>query len=414
MSKEASWDAVLRTVGGELGLQVTPGDGSFGSARGQIGGLDVELSSDEDRGEQTVAKLTVETGTEHGMWFRRRGTQLHQGDAEGTPFASGDPPLDQLVELAGVPPPLQQALRTDATLRAWVAHVAGQVGATLASGELTWMGPFPNSAQELRARLDPMLDLARRLHDPFASAALPPTATPLSAWLRLAREASEHQQQQRLLEFFQHITPRLGQGQAFANPSDREVEWRGSVDGFPLRIKIDTFWSVEMALRANNQSGWIDLEYAPDKVPLVGAPPPWDDNDVVRIFFGRGVFIEGSRGQVEGSAEQFGRLPPEAQSTIVECMRGDRVRYLRLRSDIEVHFYPELHEMLDPEQQIARVAHTCAWLARGLGLLPPAAAQGYQYASASAAHPLTCRYCSTLFFLGGARTCPNCGAPPQA
>jgi hypothetical protein len=406
------FDRVLAQVCQELVLEHESGDGS---AEGTIGGLSIDVSLDEED-DGDIVQVSIHVPNQETLWLKRRGVPLLSGKAAGKhPFVLGDPSFDHAIELGSVPLALQQALRRDAELRAWLLHVVVRLGAVFEASQLTWMGPPPRSGQELRALLESVLELARRLNAPLAVHRLPAVGTAIAAWLRSTSSAPEDARRHQLTQFLDRVGLQLGSGQAYFNAHEHENHWQGTTSGCPIRIVVDSEWWVRIELRTSAAPVEIRLEYQPEMAPLVGAPPPWQDekDGPTRIFVGPGIFVRDFASSIAAAAESFERLHPAAKAHVIEAMRRDGIASLRLSKDLEASFDVEIGNMLDPEGQIARAALLAGWLAPQLSGLPPMDLQAAGGAGARASDTVTCRFCSTLFLLQRHSVCPNCGAAPQ-
>ncbi len=416
------WNEAVKNVADQMGLKHFPIPSHFDRASGDIGAHDVDLSVDvESKGSGVVYLFTIEVdlSIDWQFYVKRRGIKLRFEEMHaGEPTPSGIPEIDGSVELLGAPAPILQALQNDAEFQALFKQVFAEWGATLSRRELKLQSPkIPETAEEIIGYMGPMVDLARRLEDPNASHDGPALGTAAAGAVRRYDHASEEEKPQILQAFLQGVGEQLGQGQAYANPNDREVQWQGTVDGVPLRIKADIWPSAIIEAKVQNPHGTIVVEYDPEKVPQPGAPPAWDESDTQRVFLSRGVFIEGDAQDVDVMVRRLRSLPPEVGQTIAEALEHSEGRVFMAEDQrIRASFRPEITEMLDPEGQISHMARVVAWVAAMLQTSPldPQVAQmaGMPGAQAVMAQfQTTCAYCNSVYLLNEQSRCPNCGAP---
>jgi len=419
--RKEGWRTALADVAGRLGLKVTPVPTYYDMARGEIGGLDVDLSIDtESHGDSTTYLMKLEVDHD-GDWFTMKSPKAalrhgSQPDKPRTPL--GDPSFDGMVEIYGGPPKLLNALRTIPDFRQQVLEMVGQRGVVVHNHDVTLRTTqIATDADTIMGYLEPMLALAQRLEHPLAQPTAPALGTEAARALNFDG-LDDETKAMHIRGFIDRIAPNIGPGQSYVDTNERVVDWRGTSSNFPLRIKFDSWPNVEMALKVSHGHGTIDLDCDEDKIPQPGAPPAWDETESQTVFVGKGVYIDGYGSNEE--LEAFRRLPEQLTQPIIEAMRRDGVRYFRIRpSEITVDYWKRLDEMLDPEGQIVRQAQLLGWVAQYLQSIQPAQTQ----AQAATLQPLatmkiTCPYCSSLYLLapqgsGQAYGCPNCGAPPR-
>lgn len=415
-----NWNPTIQAFSQQMGFRHTPVESYFDVADGSIGKYRVSLSIDPSgSGSSPRFKAEIDLSVGWSFLVKGHGRQADwEGDA-GQPTPSGDPALDSVIEIRGAPPVLHQEIQQQAELRALLKQVIGEWGAYISRDDLVLKTPtVPQTPEEIMAYLTPLLELARWVSEPTAPRTAPALGSITAGALRHYNHAADHEKLPILQSFLERIGSQLGQGQVFANINDREVEWRGTVSGFPTRIKVDHWPRVVVEAKVTNQHGELVLEYDADKVPQAGTLPAWDDDDAQRVFFGRGVFIEGSGPDVDLSVRRLRALPPELGDTIAETMVHNDVRFFRMQEQsVWARFGPKLTELLDPEGQLVHTTQIVGWVAGVLQSTPtdPSVAQAaLNPAGASAAMAqlkMTCSYCNTVFLAGTRATCPNCGAP---
>ena len=417
------WADAVREVSGHLGLTIDVDEEDDEhlddelQAEGDIGNLYVQLSLEEVGFLKEVAMIQVGTHGDDALWLRRKGSKLPFGGGTPHRFELQDPEFDRTIEVGGCSASIKHVLRYDYEFRRWVQYVVGELGATFKDGTLIWSGPPPESAQQIRAILDPMLELGRRIREPRASHQLPAVGTAAAVWLRRLAAAAEDDLRQHLIQLFQHITPHLGPGQGYVNHNEGVVEWQGRVQDLPTRIQVGSDWDVSLEVRVDGAQGYGTLYNEPDMVPATNAPPPWHGEGESFVFVGPGVYFRGY--SAETDARAFEALPQQTKAHVVTAMTRDRVSTLSFGNTIRAGFADEIHQMLDPEGQLSRVAQLCAWLSPHASVFATngdgdGESESEDEPGRFASEALTCKYCRTLFLLAAHYRCPNCGALPSA
>jgi predicted Zn-ribbon and HTH transcriptional regulator len=198
-----------------------------------------------------------------------------------------------------------------------------------------------------------------------------------------------------------------------------ELELRGRYEDIPIRLKYesDMGW-VGLEMKCPSPLD-VYLEWDPEKVPVHSddAGDDWDEEDEVRVFVGKGVFVEGDKNTVNGALAQFASLPAELQGAIVGTMQELRLsRFMILGETINTGFNDNSYEMSDPAGMIGRAVSLMARTARvassGEVVVGQISSGGARVAIAPV-HLVTCGYCRTKFNLGANSRCPNCGGAFQ-
>jgi len=210
-------------------------------------------------------------------------------------------------------------------------------------------------------------------------------------------------------------------GALFQNPKVKEVldedelELRARYEDLPVRVKYeaDMGWvSLEMKCASPLD---IYLEWDPEKVPVHSQDEDddWEEDDEVRVFVGKGVFVEGDKSSVSSALAQFASLPAELQDEVVRTMQElELSRLMILGETINAGFKANSYEMPDPAAMIGRAV---ALMARTASLIGAGGVVVGQTSSAGArvaivpVQLVTCGYCRTRFNLGASSRCPNCG-----
>lgn len=227
----------------------------------------------------------------------------------------------------------------------------------------------------------------------------------------------------------QHFCYAIGTGhlqghQVVEKRADDELEMRGTYHTYPVRMKLDMTWgSVEWEIKAHNPAGrTMYLHWDTDAIPSVGSftgqhADAWDeDHDDVKVFFGRGLYVEAGRAEVEAVSAVFQALPPQTRQMLVQFMPTDRIPriYCYAGDSILLGYSDELHEMNDVVNTIARGAWIVGQLAWGLSQIDRSRIPQPDTAPQSGfTQRVQCRYCSTIYLWGLQQLCPNCGAAYQ-
>jgi len=414
---QAEWNAAVAQLCQEVGLEPYTHAGWYSSTSGWIMGRSIaNLGIDSGR-----LQIVISAGGGDGLLIKGRNSpELRKESEAGPPTPIGDPQFDELVELRGAPPALLGALQAQPALRELVVQCVSR-GICVQGPVFVRTKAIPRTAAEIHDYLDPMMDLARRIEDPTAAFDYPPLGTPAAARMRLIEEtSSDEQAAQQHQAFFAEVGQGIGPGQAYVLPNDGTVEWRGTAQGIPVRIKLSGR-DVEIEAMVQNPHGDISLSWDPDKAQQQAPQDVWSQNQETYLFVGKGVYLNGMPAEVDLEAARLRTLGPEAVPAMVRAMTGDQISSFRVQSQrITAAFKPELQEMVDPEHQLTRTAQLVGWLAGVVQSTPadPAIAQaqsvGLQAAQVAPLQKITCSYCSTTFLLqGNVYQCPNCGAPAQ-
>jgi hypothetical protein len=194
-----------------------------------------------------------------------------------------------------------------------------------------------------------------------------------------------------------------------------ELELRGRYEDIPVRLKYeaDMGWvSLEMKC-----TGPLDifLEWDPEKVPVHSddSDDDWDEDDEVRVFVGKGVFVEGDKRSVNDALAQFASLPAELQDGVVVTMQElELSRFMVLGETINAGFNANSYEMPDPAAMIGRAVALMARTARTVGsgeIVVGQTSSGGAQVAIVPVRLVACGYCRTKFNLGANSRCPNCG-----
>ncbi|MFH0867177.1 MAG: hypothetical protein V1904_13365 [Bacteroidota bacterium] len=209
-------------------------------------------------------------------------------------------------------------------------------------------------------------------------------------------------------KFLKEIGATFPGSKVILRKNDDLAELQGNSDGFPWRVKLGatTDGEVDLEMKMINPLGFIDLEYDPEikAENEVKTNDEWNEEDASekRIFFGKGVFIEGEDSSNE--ARQFQSLPDEFRQELVNHMIHVRHMYFRIRPDIlAADFHETAFEMADPVGAITASIQLMIKSAHAVGSKKPVK-------KGEGGNLVTCRYCKSLQYFSSDGCC-NCGAP---
>lgn len=242
----------------------------------------------------------------------------------------------------------------------------------------------------------------------------------LSPWANAFRgfdDWDDGRKKQLAVQFLQAAGQAMHGPQIVPRPADDEIQLRGVYAGYPTRVVIDAFWDLAIDMKApNRQTTTLTVRFDPASAPSPGDADPWDEDDEVRVFLARCVFVAGSSAGVDESLRALQALPLEFRQHLYHLMPADQISVVNLTGDGPGgSFGPSLGEMWDPMTQLAQALWLLAYGASVYAALPPQGpAPAYPghpgHPHAAAAPRSKCRYCGTLYLLGATSACPNCGA----
>lgn len=161
-------------------------------------------------------------------------------------------------------------------------------------------------------------------------------------------------------------------------PHDREVDLRGSMRGFPLKVTLDyTGHCRDLTLKyANTGLRFIDLEYnpaLPDQLPDV---EPWEPSET-QVVLGPKVFVEGSDAELE--ATDFRALPAALQAHVLGELVRLRIRYFRSRPDeLDITMHDDVRDVADPVPWLVDTLRLALEVTAGRRAVTPVAAVAEQ------------------------------------
>ena len=208
-------------------------------------------------------------------------------------------------------------------------------------------------------------------------------------------------------------------GTKLENPTVKEMldeddlELRARFEDVPVRVKyeLDMGW-VNLEMKCATPIDDLEIEWDLEKIPVHSDDDDdWGDDDEIRAFVGKGVFIEGGKAEVSNSLAILASLPVADQ--IVETIERLRLTRFYIFSDsINVGFDDNSYEMADPVAMVSEAIALMVNVAKTVGTVtlptPGQAASGGGVVIVPV-KLVSCTYCSTKFNLGAKTRCPNCG-----
>lgn len=205
----------------------------------------------------------------------------------------------------------------------------------------------------------------------------------------------------------------LGGGRVAHKPNDRLWEWQGTVG--PLRARVQIASSgIQGAFKPLHDHGSFvvarNLEYVKDAGDSPG--DAWSQDDAVRVFVGRGTYLESFASEMPEEIAAFRNLPDGGAARLVAAMDEHALEEINAgREDITVRF---------PDGCSAeRIAAGLRVVAAVFAAAPTAAGVAARQAASEGTGPdpaasrVKCRYCRCMFLLGSEWKCSNCGAPAE-
>ena len=193
-----------------------------------------------------------------------------------------------------------------------------------------------------------------------------------------------------------------------------ELDLRGRIDGIPVRVEfeVDMGW-VGVEMKCKNGLGAISLEWDPEKVPVeADDDDDWADDDELRVFVGKAVFIEGDSDDVNQTLGTLSRMPPDLANELVLMIQNQPIQMFYMHPEsMTSRFKKNFYEMADPVAEIIGAAQVMAKVTKTIGDPNFAAAAPSGGGAPAALHLGKCTDCSSRFNPGASPRCPNCGAP---
>ncbi len=211
------------------------------------------------------------------------------------------------------------------------------------------------------------------------------------------------------------IRDKLDSGRIKENPDNEDIEIRGRINNRPVRI----VWSYSdlhpddpsVELQCSETIPVIDLERDYDQIPKEkDVDEDWGDEDQeLRIFVAKGIFVEGDEDAVNETLGNFKALPQEMADKMLQKMEAAPLTYLRTGYEtVESVYDIDVVKMQDPVNEIYSMAELLDEIAT---LYDKGEAKARNQNQTLDYKRVSCKYCSTMFILDKKSNCPNCGAP---
>jgi hypothetical protein len=170
--------------------------------------------------------------------------------------------------------------------------------------------------------------------------------------------------------FLTEVAQHAGLADAVVAPLEgkRGADLRATLEGYPLRVVVDTVGRMEVELQYERALAFMDLTYDPDleQAPARPAAKAWKEEET-RHTLVPGITL---RGDEELAA--FHALAPELQQRVLREMYLHRARHFRSRPDhLQVDFFDSFQEEPSPVEQVAAMLRLGVDVSRARGARPP-------------------------------------------
>ena len=157
------------------------------------------------------------------------------------------------------------------------------------------------------------------------------------------------------------------------------------------------------------------LYYNPDKIPVhKNDKDPWNKEDVLRVFVGKGIYIEGFEDGLNLYMAVYNAFSEDFRSELLSFMFENKISNIQITQDEIVMAIPPDQLLLKP---LTLSYQGLDFLLRIFGEFETVPVTGkINLATEETKNGLrarlnTCNYCSTKYPLINDCSCPNCGAP---
>jgi len=185
-----------------------------------------------------------------------------------------------------------------------------------------------------------------------------------------------------------------------------EAELRGRVNDVPVRFLLESDGEWQLEAKIARVDGSFYVRYDPDLTPKGGDPDDdWADQDDIRVFVAKGMYVEASPDVVEIFMHFAERMTDDQIQRLRDGMANLPLRFVWFLSDeLEVGGKVPVQQLEDPVATFRTILAFVGWMGSDI---PGGVAGAGSFAQT------TCTYCSSRYFHGVRReACPNCGASP--
>ncbi len=206
----------------------------------------------------------------------------------------------------------------------------------------------------------------------------------------------------------------LGAAKVRPDAGDFEVQLRGRLGEYPVRVKVQLhLGALTFELKHQQRAGTLYLDWDPEAVARpVEAPDDWsdDDDDDLTVFVHKGIFVAGDADQVRESLAVLQALPPAAVDELFASMIRQQIEQLYVRPD-EIMASPDpcLPDLEDPLAAFAEVFSLLTRVVSIFSAAPPADEE--RIARIPISELVVCKFCGARFMPAAQPRCTNCGAP---
>lgn len=259
------------------------------------------------------------------------------------------------------------------------------------------------------------------------------TQTQASEWKQFFKKFDEWDDDERQYKALEALAGAiaqqgLGSPQAFRKVNDGKVELRAVASNHPVRIELGLDGMVVLDMQAIGRpdlSGTlVNVCYEPTFVPEpdVGA---WADGDTVRVFLGKGVYLEGhvgvtyiggtniiAAGGIDQMLQILSQMPTPFVAELTAAMQTENIRSLiAYNQNIWCDPHHEIPQMYDASVSIARIVSLMDRLGHTLEAIVSRIPADRGLPRGGAKPTGRCRHCAAVYLISETGRCPNCGAP---
>jgi len=207
----------------------------------------------------------------------------------------------------------------------------------------------------------------------------------------------------------EEVARAFGEKKIVAGEGSDTIELRTGHKGFPVRIMLDGNASPKIEAKPGLPKGSIQISTCADEdLPsLRDAGDPWSENEDLRVFLVRGVFVDDMGGDDPEEDDAFAAissLPAGVYDAIVGAMRDEKNPIVMIDADtgsISAETF-NIFNLDEPVRDITQAAKFMGDIAAMLSTATPAVAKGFTLEA--------CVKCGTRYLASADLKCPNCGA----
>ncbi|MFN8257719.1 MAG: hypothetical protein U0W24_18635 [Bacteroidales bacterium] len=166
---------------------------------------------------------------------------------------------------------------------------------------------------------------------------------------------------------------------------------------------------------AKSYSDILQIAYNPEKIPVhKDITDPWNKEDILRVFVGKGIYIEGLEYIIDIYLAVFKSFTEEFRIKILAFMADNKIANINLTTDEIRIALPSEQLLLKPLTQVRDVLDFILNIAGEFESIPITGKINFDTGIPESTIKVrlnTCKYCTTKYPLMNDISCPNCGAP---